>query len=635
MYRFYLDTILVENPEGYDTFEEEIDRDDSLHGILAKQSTTLTFSGDGYAYLIGLFNSSGFCGEISLLVQKSTDEGNTFNDYFSGTIFVADIKFNLNSGTAECSVEDNSFSAMINNNKQVKTALSGSFSKNGIDIGECPYVSVEFFGNGTPFPSKGFRRIWDVEQVFRYLVRFMSDDRMDFQSNFLSSKFGADNTRPAISKAQSLRQNTIDAPVICFEDLLNEVYKKYNVFFVIEYGGAKPILRLEDEDFFFNTSAVVRLPDIPGMILSFTNERIYDSVKVGSKHAKYNVTYHSAYPLRYVFHRGEQYYFEGTCNTGNTLDLKSKWIIDTNVIQELVDTNTSNNDYDDDDEGIVFVNYYHTGGSPIVDYTTVTYGGSTFMYYNHDLTNQEVLKRFKLHNSVALSLGDGNDLSWATKTSDTLYSGTFPQTISPLPFEEETSDPNNNYSNVTYRYTAPAAGVYSFSTFVKNKLTILGSAGSFIIRIGTRKYNAANVLQGDSYADFYYVAEVNVDKWDYLNTGYFMDAGDYVVSYVTITIFSTTSEIEISHGSRFQCVSAQNSGGLFEDGSPEAVYLNKYEFEYPISDDQWNLIRNNLNRGIIINHDGVSNRTVFIRNLSRKWKDGMTRMEMINSANNN
>lgn len=141
---------------------------------------------------------------------------------------------------------------------------------------------------------------------------------------------------------------------------------------------------------------------------------------------------------------------------------------DSAVIQDVF-TN-GNTGYDDDiffimcdfDTSVaVQTDVFGTGGAPL--------------FYNDFLRNANVAQRWLggIPNSIALYLGDGNDEFMASVNAEILHLVTVtaaPAFIDPLEFQNDFTapnfDPNNNYSTITYEFTAPATGLYSFNTRV-------------------------------------------------------------------------------------------------------------------------------------------------------------------------
>ena len=54
------------------------------------------------------------------------------------------MQFNERTCIANCKIEDNSYYAMINNNKSLATALDSGLSKNGVAITTPPVYVVDF-----------------------------------------------------------------------------------------------------------------------------------------------------------------------------------------------------------------------------------------------------------------------------------------------------------------------------------------------------------------------------------------------------------------------------------------------------------------------------------------------------------
>ena len=183
MFRFYFDGNEVENPINWDDFEENIVRDDTIKGLLPRYDIKLQFVGDAYNYLYSLKQQSGYCNLVDLRIDYKC--GSNYETILNGYIFISDCKFNRNRCLVECPVTDDNFGARIYNNKNIKTELNTGKSKNGEDITVATEYEVEFFkpSDGTYYATK--RKGVFIYDAFRYLIDFMTDGLVGFESDYL------------------------------------------------------------------------------------------------------------------------------------------------------------------------------------------------------------------------------------------------------------------------------------------------------------------------------------------------------------------------------------------------------------------------------------------------------------------
>jgi len=135
--------------------------------------------------------------------------------------------------------------------------------------------------------------------------------------------------------------------------------------------------------------------------------------------------------------------------------LTSDIIIDHNIIEELVDTNTSNESYEND---VFLIQYSKSIVNPRATQGFYLNGGVLApALYNEILNNSNTALRNRVQGNIANYLGTGDDTFEAKNTNivnyQVLFIGTQTDTISPYPFQSEIADPNNNYNNTTYRYS--------------------------------------------------------------------------------------------------------------------------------------------------------------------------------------
>jgi len=639
MFKVFLDGTEYTGVSGFDDFEELVERDKDIRGLILSYPIELTFFGDAYDYIVGQLDTGGFCQTIEVLIQERCSETGVYEDDINGLMFLADNSFirNETECTIRVKVADNNYGAKIKNNKNIQATLSVPFSKNGVAITACPVTQVAMFR-----PSNGVavavRYCYDIVDAFRYLVSFMTDGEVEFISDYLDSltinSQGSTVQGIALVTGLELRAaGHTDAPDISFRELFDEVNKKFNIGFTIEDNNGTPRMRIEDDAYFYNTGISFIADKIPKLESSFDPELLYSSIKLGSSNtATYDNTDHSLPPIQFLTFLEEQYTVQGTCNIDKELDLVSDFIIDHNIIEELIETNTTNEDYDDE---VIMIQYYLSGASPTATQGFYTTSSGAFpALYNEILTNRIVARTWNVQGDVAKYLGNGNDEFYAERTSSSAvvtHLTLLTDTTNPYPFENDSvapgTDPNNRYNNSTYRYTSPQNGVYGFQFTVNMDVTFLGSSAT--IEISAERYSAANVLL-ETFLVFSYPVLFG-------SNGYAGDAEFFLVTgeYVRIKSAVTGSKIQFRYvGGLFTCVASTTGGGIYEEKDADEYYVRKYEFEYPISKDDFDTIKADLSKGFTIGKDSSNTMTAWIRKLSRKKKGGLATIEMITNNEN-
>jgi hypothetical protein len=635
MFKVFFDGIEVRGVAGFDEFTESIELEKDIRGLLLSFEQELTFFDDAYIYLNSKYNSGGYCQTINVLIQERCNETGEYEDDIIGLIFLSDVKWNRSECFAKCRIIDNGYGAKIRNNKNVKAKLNSPFSKTGASITPCPYTEIEFFVPSTALPD-AIRYCYDVKDAFEYLVAFMTDGTVGFRSDYLDSmtieSTGAIIQRLAIVTGLEVRlMGHADAPNVSFQELFDEVNKKRNIGFTIEDYNGSPILRIENAEYFKNQAVSFVADKIPELEESVDVESLYSSVELGSDAATYDPAKHSLAPIRFITFQSEDYPVQSVCNIDNPLDLVSDFIIDTNIIEEMVSTNTSDDSRDDE---IVMVQYY------IDDIAYATYGQYVLSsippaYYNEMLTNKEVAKRWQVQGSISKYLGDGNDGFLATRTSTTAFVTHFAltlDTVSPYPFEDDSvapnNDPNNRYNNTLYRYTSPAGGIYSFEFGII--VEAFGTLTIALFKVIAERYSAGNVLLET-------LEPFNGELLGGINTysgnfTFYLSSGEYVTLKTELRASDTTFRYRA--GATFSCIATTNGGGIYEPKDPAAYFVNLSTFEYPLNRSEFKTIKQDMSKAWNIGMASDAVKTAWIRKITRKKIGGLTACEMVTNLNN-
>jgi len=598
MFQFLLDSTVVDDPIGWDKFAETLEFDDDLKGVLPKYNSKLTFFGNGYTYLRGQYDLFGYCHKVALDIKE--DCGNGFITIFQGFIFISDIKFTIKERClAECSIEDLSFSARINNNKSTEAGIDVGRSKNNIAITSAPTITVNFRDPITLATTRAVS-CWDIQEVFRFMIEFMTDGTVGFTSNFLTNL--PTTERIALTNGVNIRTGGSPAPIIKFKELFKEFHKKYNTYFSVEQQTTGPVFRLEQRSYFTdatNSASIVNIKEISHL---FDSELLYSTVKLGSEDTQeINAPNTNIPQVRFLTFLDETFNIQGDCNIDRELDLNSDWQIDTNVIEHAL--NNVDDTYDND-----FFLIQYEQGSPNqtnnLDYLGLSPAINGF---NNQLRNSNVSERFNLQGAIALFLGDGNDEFDAKSVGLQGLSQIAPSPLVPVQFENEITDPNGNYcisseicSHPNWTYEAPQTGVYAFATTLKVQTFDNAFVGVRIFELDIIRRTSGGALietfsipvpiQGTATYSISNNATIN------------MNATDYIEISANIVGGLRVKDIHILEGSEFSCVETTTGGGVYQPKHPENYFTSLYEFNQPISREKWNAIKNNLSQNI--NFDG-------------------------------
>lgn len=657
MFRFYLNNTLVSDPINWMDFSETIERDDNIKGLLPKYEIKLRFNAGGYDVLFNELISGGFCQLIELRIERK--EGSAYIPTFNGYIFLTECQFNLNKKIVDCEVEDNNYGARIFRNKSIKIYIDTDKTKNGEDLTLCDFTDTYFFTPSTGAYSATLRKCFEVKDAFRTLIEFMTDNLVGFESDYL------DTINMTIISGNGIRVPASGlAPFVSFEDLFKEVNKKFPISFTMITGAdGRPTIKIEDDAYFFNSTNSIQIDDIEDLRQSFNNEVLYSSVRFGSDTVDFDVSIHSFGYIRFLSFRDEEYFLQGSCNVDKVLDLYGDFICDSNIIEELFVTNTSNDTYD---ANIFFIEESLASAVRTVSPTTL----AAPYYYNASLTNKEVSARYNYNGSLALYLS-GTIVGFRASKTVTEYWGAYLNAAGgitcPAPpdlrsldstqhvvtFTDDFTLPNYDtagYYNGNDTYTAGIAGEYVFeSSIAYSPENVVGYFFNMYYKgvIQFRRYNSLNVLvQSDEGQDpllstgFY-----SSEGWHVMthSVGWTLDIGDYVkvvfyFKYCPVNCLVNSSILmrvePYLNSTWFRTLSAPTSGGVFQPENTTPYRASKFEFEYPLANDTYENLKLDLSKAIVFNYAPNTNKTGWLRKSQRIYATGQTKIELISNITN-
>tara|TARA_R110000868_G_scaffold91651_1_gene253931 strand:+ start:1232 stop:3304 length:2073 start_codon:yes stop_codon:yes gene_type:complete len=689
MFKYYLNGIQVSDPINWTDFTETITRSKELNGLLITYDAQLSFNGDAYNILYNLYTDNGLCTLVDIVVEQNVS--GTYENVLTGYIFISDCKFHLSKCIVDCTVIDNNYNARISNNKNIAIYLDSTLSKNEETISACVNNFSTWFRPSNGFPITGLRKTYSVYSVFKYFIDFMTDGTVDFKSDYLNWQLTATPPRQlAITTGAIIRNVGSGAsPKLSFETLMQEVSKKYPLAFTIEtQSSGRPLFRLENEDYFLQGDSGVSILNIDDVQQSFDQLKLYSEIGIGGTTANYNASIHSLPTDLIMFFESEKYYFKTQCNIDNALDLVSQFICDSNIIEELVYTNTTNDSYDDN---IFFVEINYSGGiagntpKETQLYTTSAYP----VIYNGRLRNSIVAQNFNFYSDL-ISYINSNDIGFmATKTSNYAFNahdladytygfaGIINPLISPynlIAYQNDSTPPNNNTAgNFTTdtRYTAPNNGNYYFKSQVSCQVSTLLPASSLPygkniaiqFELEIRKYDSSSTLIAthrekltgsfgetvlqDGYQVFAnYNANYFTLSADYM---YFLEAGDYVetycrwisvpyASYNAYGIYNLNPTnarvVLLDDGYTYFKTITTEGNGLLVEGNMNNYNVESLEFSVPMNNANYNILKQDPSKKINISYLGVNSRNAWINTSIRNLATGEMKWKLVTNLDN-
>ena len=645
MMRFKLDGNLVDSPKNWQEVNTTIKRDPNINLFLLYQEYNLEFADNGHAYLSNLSVNDSFCTQVSVTIEVECNQ--QWSLIFEGFIFLSDCEFNERACTVNCKVNDKSFFSKINNNKSIKTSLEGFYTKNKEDITVTEQYDLDVYrvSNGSTL----IRTVptCRVEEAFRYMVDFMTDNTV----GFTSTSFGAGGNWEGlcITTGERLRgvvPNFTTARWVQFSfiELFNEINNRIPIILLVENPFTTPVVRIETIDYLYDNTTVFTASDVYEVVTSYDSDKLYAIVKFGSPT---DDTF-SDFPddIDYFGYKTEEFHVLGNCNLDLTLDLSSDWIVSTNVIQRCAQTGVQ--DYD---SNLFIIDSIYTD-----DFNGRTTNDNFLnsvparFHYNARLNNDNISQRYlpDIANSIAsyyINSQEGQMLAYLSGAlAHTVLANNedFQQFI-----DVEAFDFGNYYDTVTRTYTAAITGVYTF----KAQVTLLCGAGTGSIignlfRMLLEHYDASNAL-----INAYDIHNSNLifNGVGYLrlgpspgsvvvktlnNTAITMTAGDYlrmrILSWPNSNgpgqpIFGGQVYSVLSGASNtfMQCVDTTITGAVFLDADPNDIKVQLHRFNYPMSQSQFDTILANPIGRIQFNMEGQSPRFGWIKELKYNHTNGV------------
>jgi len=509
--RITLDTTQLNDlPKGWEKAKYKSKRDPKIKGLFTIYVTDLQFWGDGFDYIDGVM-SANYCQTIEVTIESDDCQAGNWVTEFNGIIKLTEItKLDIDQRIITTKIFDESFGARISNNKSLKALVNVGTSKNGESITPVTYEDVFVFDPTANFATyeATARQMFRAWNCFHFIIQYITDGEVDFISDYFD--VGGEGYNTFITNGSELRKGNGNGTQleISFKTLFAELDKKYNLSFAVEPNPStytNPYrVRVEPTSYFEQDDAQIQLDNIRGIDLDFNKEALYSDINIGSDNFNDDVAF-SYPPLNFKTFREENYTILGQCNVDNTLDLVSNWIIDTNVIEDIVVNSVSKYDdknaivmTDDNNKALKSKPYgeplsigvtsgltsanklIRTTGSFITDGVSIgdmavnldtglktnvtsidsalqlgvtddyfSLGSENFIVkdgpfaYNQPLNNYNVVSRYLggLPNSVVKYLSTSSSANFWAKITSSVVDTVYPATISPVEYDDDSTPP--------------------------------------------------------------------------------------------------------------------------------------------------------------------------------------------------
>jgi len=506
--KFLIDGADRGQPTNAEDFSVNITEDKEINARIVSFDNDLKFVGGMFEYLYDKLIDTGGCALIDVEVQYLC--AGVWKRLVNGYIIVSEISFQLDKCAVQTKLYDNSFSSKINNNKSIPFPLNSILTKNLNAVVPPTIRRLDLFNpaNGAYQYSCFGVSIYDA---FKHLVSCMSDNFVDFDSNLFAFDYSADGNFDMVSTGLSIINATTDPAIVSFQDLYVALNKKIRLGIGIEtQGNGRPLLRIENADYFNQQGAQVNLYDQPNILLKYDVSQQFASIRFGSspfleQHECNNgETACTFFQDSFRGFRDETFGLLGECNTTAVLSLNSEKIVfDTNVIEDAYVHNNEN--YNNDT--FVIQSFWDVSLNKGFARQFDPYGiGQTV--YNGDYTNSasalnwvggypngiySYIQGFNPGSTQLQARSNASPLQ--TWTVFDVYTSYYAPPVRPyIAFGNQLIDPGNNFDGI--KYIIPYTAEYTFSASV----IISGNPLDSFYCMMVRSNGIGNEI--DSYSDF-------------------------------------------------------------------------------------------------------------------------------------
>ncbi len=600
VFAIYLDGIQYGDPLGWEKWEEILERTE-LNGLLLRVNLSLEFNGKAFEYLLRQYKRLGRDGQVAFrLVDSHAGQAE-----YLGKIFLVDIEWDLSFCKAKAPIQDESFYAKVNNNKNVKATVSAGISKNQVKI---PAARPYLLGLRTIAAGTIFRTIYSVrvEEAFRYLVDFMTDGQMGFRSE----TFGIDGEWAGLCLTSGQKisgsgdydvPGDTPIPEFSYQDLYTIVGKKIPLGFRIEKTGSKYFLRVEALDMLFDDTRMATLENITGLKLTTDREKLYAKMRVGSTTTLDDPSLGFPEDITLFGFKDEEFPLLGTSNIDASLDIVEDWIVSSNCIERAGEDPGASYDGEYDDEITLIdstVDDLNGGSSVNTNFLNLS---PPRYFFNERLTNNRVAERFlsSIPSSLFKQIFPDDAANTFSAERNALVSYFQDKTIGrQAQYLTEIADPGANY--VPSIYTAPSGGIFTFRATQVINIATLYLAPVILWQLQLVHFDASGAEKGRyDLHDSNWIGPGGTQYHSNAIAGFFtlggnskqlnMASGDYVMVALYKSLAGAGDiDWEIHTSSIFECTQAIIQGAAYVENTSlefrayqyftdDAIPLNIYE----------------------------------------------------------
>lgn len=600
----YLNGLLFNDPSDWSTITTSIRRDDDTDALLVFQDFPLTYFGAAYDYFVQLKADHNFCYSLPIEIFNTDQSGAVLSQLCKGNIFLSDCEFYETEKKVVVKVVDNSFYAMINNNKSINTSMSATQSKNAIDIDPATPFALACYGSDNALYKTCYAVT--VHDAFKHLIDFMSDGKLDFVSDTFA--YGGDWGHLLITSGDKLSgsnpsvYNQPPIPPFNFADLYKEIKRRIPIGMTVEDPYGSPRIRIENLDYFLKSNSAVVFENIDKIRTRFDTSKLYSKVKFGTSTTSSNAYLYFPEDISFLGFKDEEFHVLGTCNIDMQLDLSCQWITSANVIDDCI----MNGEQAYDGQLVLIESVQssaYVGRTRNTNYLNLDPSFDVHVYFvNEHLTNNNIAKRYKgsIPNNLASFFGDiGDGLFQANTPVDSAVSTVgFSIYLNPYTNSNVISNVGGFYNGTT-RYTALEYGVYDFT--LNFRIEVIQAVNHDVLcQMWFNEYDDTGSLLTQHYPQ---TNGINDPPYSYVSGNRVFDMigsqriilnkGNYLEAVILIyeTFGPGDADIKILKDfTNWSCIANTIGGGVVADYSTDDYAIEQHIFNMPLTKEDFNLI---------------------------------------------
>ena len=197
-----------------------------------------------------------------------------------GYIKICNCEFDVGQNNVTVNVIDDAYFARIKNNKEIESNIFSAISKNGVAITSPTSVQLRITSGCPSASSASAGKTVRVYDAFKYLVAFMTDDIMEFDSPVFGT--GGDYENLCVNAGGELRDGVEkNKTTTSFSVLYQDMKKLLNLGFYIDNSGIKPKLMIDYDENIYTDSYSSIIHNVRNIKQSIYLDRLYSKVKFG------------------------------------------------------------------------------------------------------------------------------------------------------------------------------------------------------------------------------------------------------------------------------------------------------------------------------------------------------------------